>query len=212
VQKDATRFPDESAGCQPGRNDGLDQDSVPRRAMATVAAAGRDLRPGGRVEEDHVFHAMGGDGKPVKVRLSELFTPGRETLIVYDLKVPGCLNDERRPAGEETAKPDREEASGPSCVAFFDALDAAVERLEATGYNFAVIATAPLDRLIAFGKERGWRHLRLLSAAGSNFTRDYHGQASEGVQMPMMTIFHRKPDGIEHFWSSEGLNLDPDIG
>jgi predicted dithiol-disulfide oxidoreductase (DUF899 family) len=75
--------------------------------------------------------------------------------------------------------------------------------VEAAGLNFVVIAKAPLNRLIAFAKDRGWRHLRLLSAAGTSFKHDYHAETPEGHQMPMVTVFHRDGDAIRHFWSSE---------
>jgi len=84
--------------------------------------------------------------------------------------------------------------------------------VEAAGLNLVVIAKAPLDRLIAFAKERGWRHLRLLSAAGNSFKRDYHAETPEGFQMPMITVFRRQGDEIRHFWSSEMLYAPTDSG
>ena len=78
--------------------------------------------------------------------------------------------------------------------------------------NFVVVAKAPLDRLIAFATERGWRRLRLLSSARNHFKRDYHAETPEGAQQPMLTVFHRDRDGIRHFWSSEMLYapVDPE--
>ena len=70
----------------------------------------------------------------------------------------------------------------------------------------------PLDRLIAFANERGWRRLRLLSASNNAFKRDYHAETAEGWQRPMLTVFHRGADGIRHFWSSEMFYAPSDPG
>jgi predicted dithiol-disulfide oxidoreductase (DUF899 family) len=66
--------------------------------------------------------------------------------------------------------------------------------------------------VIAFGRERGWRHLRLLSSAGNNYNRDYLAESEEGNQLPMLTVFHRDGDTIRHFWSSELMYARSDPG
>ncbi len=97
-------------------------------------------------------------------------------------------------------------------MAFLDQLDGAALHVEQRA-NFVVIAKAPLDRLIAFARERGWRNLRLVSAAGNSFKRDYQAETPEGFQMPMLTVFHRQGNKeIRHFWSSEMLYAPPDSG
>jgi predicted dithiol-disulfide oxidoreductase (DUF899 family) len=48
-----------------------------RRQIEAIAAARRDLPPGGEVPEDYVFQAEGEDGGPADVRLSDLFGPGK---------------------------------------------------------------------------------------------------------------------------------------
>jgi predicted dithiol-disulfide oxidoreductase (DUF899 family) len=62
---------------------------------------------------------------------------------------------------------------------------------------------APLSRVLTFARERGWRRLRLLSSAGNTYNLDYLAETPDGVQRPMLTVFHRDGDGIRHFWSSE---------
>lgn len=92
----------------------------------------------------------------------------------------------------------------PSCTALLDQLDGSIPHVEAAGANFAAVAKAPLDRVIAFARDHGWRHLRLLSAANNTFKRDYHGEDDDGQQMPMLTVFHRGGDGmIRLSWASE---------
>jgi predicted dithiol-disulfide oxidoreductase (DUF899 family) len=96
-------------------------------------------------------------------------------------------------------------------VAFLDQLDGAAEH--ATQHlNFAVVAKAPLPRILAFAEERGWRRLRLLSSAGSTYNRDYLAETSEGSQRPMLNVFHRDGTTIRHFWGSELFYAPTDPG
>ena len=90
----------------------------------------------------------------------------------------------------------------PSCTAFLDQLDGAAEHVTQR-VNLAVAAKAPLGRILAFGRERGWRRLRLLSSAGTSYNRDYLAETSDGDQQPMLNVFRRDGDAIRHFWGSE---------
>jgi predicted dithiol-disulfide oxidoreductase (DUF899 family) len=213
AKKNQMRFPNESKKHRAARDALLVKEIELRRAMEAVAVARRNLPEGGLVPEDYVFDGAGADGAPAKLKLSQLFAPGKDTLIVYNFMFPRYSKDDRPgPSEGATAALKREDGPCPSCVAFIDALDASAEHLEAAGFNFAVIAKTPLDRLLAFAKERGWRHVRLFSAAGNSFKRDYHAEMPDGEQMPLMTVFHRTGDGIRHFWSSEMFYLDSDPG
>jgi len=78
--------------------------------------------------------------------------------------------------------------------------------------NFVVVAKSPLQRILTFAKERGWRRLRLLSSAGNSYNRDYLGETPDGDQMPMLNVFHRDGETIRHFWGSELLYATTDPG
>jgi predicted dithiol-disulfide oxidoreductase (DUF899 family) len=67
----------------------------------------------------------------------------------------------------------------------------------------AVVAKAPLERVLAHAKSRGWHRMRLLSSANSTFNRDYCGEDKEGQQVSMMNVFRRQGEAIHHFWGSE---------
>jgi predicted dithiol-disulfide oxidoreductase (DUF899 family) len=206
-------FPGESAEYRASRDRLLAKEIELRRAMEAVSVLRRELPPGGLIPEDYVFDGLGPDGAPTKLKLSELFAPGEDSLVIYNFMFPRYPTDDRPgPAEGATARLKLEEGPCPSCVAFLDSLDGAVKHVEGAGFNFAVIAKAPLDRLTAFAKERGWRNLRLLSAAGNNFKRDYLAETPEGFQMPMVTVFHRDGSEIRHFWSSEMLYAPADPG
>jgi predicted dithiol-disulfide oxidoreductase (DUF899 family) len=60
--------------------------------------------------------------------------------------------------------------------------------------------------------ERGWRHLRVLSSANNTYNHDYYGETADGIQRPMLNVFHRDQDGIHHFWGSELLYAPSDHG
>jgi predicted dithiol-disulfide oxidoreductase (DUF899 family) len=207
-----TTFPGESPEYRAARDRLLAQEINLRRAMESVAVARRKLPPGGLVPEDYVFDGLDADGAPARVKLSELFASGKDALVIYNFMFPRHPQDDRPgPSEGATAKLDRQEGPCPSCVAFLDQLEGAAMHVEQR-INFVVIAKAPLERLITFAKERGWRNLRLFSAAGNSFKRDYHAETPEGFQMPMMTVFHRQGDEIRHFWSSEMLYAPTDSG
>src|SRR5262249_47216463 len=151
-----------------------------RRAMESVAEARRDLPTGGVVPEDYVFDGIGPDGTAAKIKLSELFAPGKDSLLIYNFMFPRHPKDDRpRPTECATARLKRGEGPCPSCAGFLDQLDGAAHHVE-QHVNFAIVAKAPLARILAFAKERGWRRLRLLSAAGNKFKRDYQAETPEG--------------------------------
>jgi predicted dithiol-disulfide oxidoreductase (DUF899 family) len=169
----AVAFPGESAEYRAARNLLLDQEIELRRAMEAVAEARRRLPPGGVVPEDYLFQAQGPDGTPARVRLSELFAPGKNSLVIYSMMFPRAADDTSPgPPGGQTALLPLAEGPCPSCTALLDQLDGAAEHA-GQQVNLAVAAKAPLGRLVTFAAERGWRRLRLLSSAGTMYNRDY---------------------------------------
>jgi predicted dithiol-disulfide oxidoreductase (DUF899 family) len=211
ARKTDIHFPNESAAYRRARAKLLAKEIELRRSMEAVAVQRRALPQGGKVPEDYVFDGLGPDGTAAKVTLSDLFAPGKDSLITYSFMFPRYPKDDRPgPAEGETARLKREDAPCPSCTAFLDSLDGAAKHIEAAGFNFVVIAAAPLDQLVDFAKDRGWQDLRLLSSAGNSFKHDYHAETAEGHQMPMMTVFHRNGKTIRHFWSSEMFWTDTD--
>jgi predicted dithiol-disulfide oxidoreductase (DUF899 family) len=199
----AIAFPDESPEYRVARNSLLDQEIELRRAMEAVAAARRQLPPGGVVPQDYVFDGAGADGGAAEVRLTELFAPGKDSLLVYSMMFPRASDDDSPgPATGQTALLPLAEGPCPSCTAFLDQLDGAAEHASQQ-VNLAVVGKAPIERILTFAAERGWRHLRLLSSAGTTYNRDYLAEAPDGEQQPMLNVFHRDGDTIRHFWGSE---------
>jgi predicted dithiol-disulfide oxidoreductase (DUF899 family) len=189
-------FPGESAQYRAARNRLLDQEAELRRVTEAVAVARRDLPPGGVIPEDYVFQGVGADALPVDVRLSELFAPGKDALVIYNMMFPRAL-DEDLPC--------------PSCTQFLDSFDGVAEHA-AQRINLAVVTKADLPRLVAHAKQRGWRRMQLLSSAANTYNRDYHGEAADGAQLPMMNVFRRDGETIRHFWGSELLYAPTEPG
>ena len=208
----AVTFPGESTEYRAAREQLLEQEIELRRALEAVAEARRALPPGGEVPDDYVFQGLGSDGNAADLRLSGLFAPGRHSLVIYSFMFPRDPSDDRPgPASGRTASLPLDEAPCPSCVALLDQLDGAVDHVS-PHISFAVVAKAPLPRLVDFAAERGWRRLRLLSSATNSYNRDYLAESEQGHQRPMLNVFHRDDGVIRHFWGSELFYAESDPG
>ena len=178
--------------------------------MEAAAASRRALPPGGPVPEDYVFQGAGADGALTSVKLSELFEPGKNSLVIYSFMFPRDPSDSSPgPAIGKTAALPLEEGPCPSCTALLDQLDGAAEHAR-QHIDFVVVAKTSLARLLTFAEERGWRRLRLVSSTTNTYNRDYHAETAAGVQRPMLNVFHRDSDNIRHFWGSELLYATTD--
>jgi predicted dithiol-disulfide oxidoreductase (DUF899 family) len=195
------RFPGESAEYRRERNRLLEAEMELRRAIERVAEQRRALPPGGPVSEDYHFEKIADGGGDV--RFSELFAPGKDTLVIYSFMFPRWSGDTRPgPVRGETARLPLVETPCPSCTSILDSLDGAAPHV-AREVNLAVVAKADRDRIGTFARERGWRHLRLLSSRNNTYNRDYHAEAPDGEQIPIVNVFVRDGDEIRHTWATE---------
>jgi predicted dithiol-disulfide oxidoreductase (DUF899 family) len=175
-----------------------------------VAEQRRALPPGGAVPDDYRFEEA--DGGLGEVQFSELFEPGRDTLVVYSFMFPRWSGDTRPgPASGETARLPLAETPCPSCTSILDSLDGAVPHL-ARQLNLAVVAKSDPGRIRAFARERGWRNLRLLSSRQSAYNRDYQAETAEGEQIPILNVFVRAGGEIRHSWATELMFAPRDEG
>jgi predicted dithiol-disulfide oxidoreductase (DUF899 family) len=204
------RFPGESGEYRRERNRLLEAEIELRRAIERVAAQRRALPPGGPVPDDYRFEKVADGGR--EVRFSELFEPGKDTLVVYSFMFPRFSGDTRPgPADGETARLPLAETPCPSCTSILDSLDGAARHL-AQRLNLAVVAKSSPDRIRTFAGERGWRHLRLLSSRNNTYNRDYHAETLEGEQMPILNVFVRDGDQLRHSWATELMFAPRDEG
>ena len=189
----AIRFPGESTDYRAARDELLRAELALRRETERVAAMRRRLPPGGPIAEDYRFETVTDDISR-SVRFSELFRAGLGTLVVYSF----MYGPEMRQACS-------------SCTSILDGLDGAAPHL-LQRINLAVVAKSPPARLREFQRERGWRHLPLLSSAGSSYNSDYQGETADGAQMPILNVFTKSPEGIRHRYATELLFAPSDAG
>ena len=181
-------FPNESAEYRRARTELLAEEIELRRHIERVAEQRRALPPGGAIPEDYLF-----EGEHGPVRFSELF--GRhDTLVVYNFMYG----------------PNRERPC-PMCTSALSAWDGEIPDIEQR-VAFAVVAKSPIERLVAFKKERGWRHLKLYSSAGNTFNRDYHAENPGSEDDAAYNVFTRRDGTIRHFWGGEMTTKTADPG
>jgi predicted dithiol-disulfide oxidoreductase (DUF899 family) len=206
----STRFPGESTEYRYARDKLLEAEAELRQALERVAAQRRALPIGGAVPEDYVFEqASGGDAA---VRFSELFAPGKDTLVVYSFMFPRYSGDTRPgPAEGETARLPLAETPCPSCTSILDSLDGAAPHL-AQLINLVVVAKSDPDRIATFARERGWRNLRLLSSRRNTYNRDYLAEDPDSGQRPILNVFTRDGDRFRHRWATELMFAPRDEG
>ena len=206
-------FPNESPKYRKARNALLVSEKALRLQMEAVAAELRALPPGGEVPEDYEFDCIAESGTPTKVRLSELFRGG-DTLLIYHYMFPRHSKDDRPgPKFGKTAELPLSEGPCPSCTALIDMWEGTMPHFEGLGGNLVVVARAPIERVAAFARDKGWSNTRLLSAAHNCFRRDYGGDGPNGESVPIMTVFKRWPDGaIRLHWASELVHEQTEPG
>jgi len=178
------RFPNEPADYRAARDELLHAEADIRKNVEAVAARRRRLPVGGAVPDNYVFEEADGDGIR-RVRLSELFVRPQASLLLYNFMYGPKM-----------------ESACPMCTSFLDALDGIAPHVMQR-MNLAVVAKSPVPRLRAHGRDRGWRHLRLLSSAGNTFNRDYLGENPDESQNPVLHVFVRRGPAVHHFYSTE---------
>jgi predicted dithiol-disulfide oxidoreductase (DUF899 family) len=194
----AVRFPGETSAYRAAREELLRAEQALRRQVEAVAASRRQLPLGGVVPEDYVFwegaRNLDEESPPHSVRLSELFAPGKDSLVVYNFMF----------------SPEMERACR-MCSAFLDALNGNAQHIEQR-VNLAVVAKSPIERIRAFARTRPWPNLRLLSSEKNTFNRDYFGDAEDGSQNTVIHTFVKRAGQVHHFYSSELAFVPSDSG
>ena len=172
-------FPNESPKYRTEHNKLLEAELALRRELEALAAQRRKLPLGGEVPQDYAFV-----GERGSVRMAQLFERGA-TLVAYSFMFSPQMKN-----------------ACPMCTSFLDGLDGSARHINQRT-NLVVIASSPIERIAEFARSRGWRHLRLLSSAGTTYNRDYHGENEKGAQLPVMNVFVKKDGKVRHFYGSE---------
>lgn len=180
------RFPNESEAYRKARNELLVEEIELRRHIERVAAQRRALPMGGEVPTDYVFQGEHGE-----VRLSELFGD-KDTLVTYSWMF-----------GPQREKP------CPMCTSLLDEWNGMAPHL-LRRVGFVVIGRSPIERLLAFARERGWSALPIVSSAGTDFNARYAFE-KPGEDMAALNVFVKRHGQVLHSWADElgAESMDP---
>src|SRR6202163_551434 len=137
AQASDVRFPNESAEYRRAREALLAEEIELRRHIERVAEQRRALPPGGEVNRNYAFV-----GETGPASFADLFG-GKNTLVVYTYMF-----------GPQRERP------CPMCTSLLSAWDGEVPDIQQR-VALAVVARSPIERLVAFKRERGWRPLPL---------------------------------------------------
>jgi predicted dithiol-disulfide oxidoreductase (DUF899 family) len=183
----AVRFPNESDEYRRARTALLAEEIELRRHIERVAEQRRALPPGGEVRK--VYGFVGENGR---ASFADLFA-GKDTLVVYNYMF-----------GPQREKP------CPMCTSLLGAWDGEVPDI-VQRVALAVIARSPIERLVAFKRQRGWHYLPLFCDTTGEFSRDYHALIKGDEEVPAFNVFTRQSGTIRHFWGGEmtGASADP---
>ncbi|QUD86301.1 DUF899 family protein [Phenylobacterium montanum] len=181
------RIPGESAEYRAARTALLAEEIELRRHIERVAAKRRALPPGAPVIGDYRF--LGEEGE---VDLAGLFQD-KSSLVIHSYMFGP---ERRRPC--------------PMCTNLLAAWEGNAADI-GQRVSLAVVARSPLERLTAWKRERGWRHLRLYQDLSGAYSRDYRGLLPDGAEVPAQNVFTRRDGTIRHFWAGEmtGSTADP---
>jgi predicted dithiol-disulfide oxidoreductase (DUF899 family) len=182
------RMPGESAEYRAARMALLAEEIELRRHIERVAAQRRALPPGGPVQGDYRFQ---GEAGPTD--FAGLFGD-KQTLAIYGYMF-----------GPERARP------CPMCTNLLGAWEGNAADI-GQRISLAVVARSPIERLIAWKAERGWKSLRLVSDLNDAYSRDYFGLAPDGSDGGCLNIFTRRDGAIRHFWANEMTEATADPG
>jgi predicted dithiol-disulfide oxidoreductase (DUF899 family) len=137
----------------------------------SVAALRRQLPMGPPVASDYVFREGPADildeapGQFKDVRLSDLFAPGKNRLIV-DHMMWGATDM----------------SACPMCTMWADGYNAIAPHITQKA-NFVLVAKVEIGELREWARRRGWNKIRLLSSGQCSFNEDLHVER-EGDNIP----------------------------
>jgi predicted dithiol-disulfide oxidoreductase (DUF899 family) len=179
-------YPNDSSEYRQARTALLAEEVELRRHIERVAEMRRKLPLGGEPPD---YRFKDEDGKTLA--LADLF--GRhDTLVTYFWMF-----------GPQRERP------CPMCTAFVGSLDIPARDITQR-VAFAILGRSPVERQLAFARERGWRNLKFFCTVGDDFARDYRALAPDGSEWPALDVWVKRDGRIHHFWAPElGGTQDP---
>ncbi|MES2398822.1 MAG: DUF899 family protein [Pseudomonadota bacterium] len=172
-------YPNDSPEYRKARVALLKEEIELRRHIERVAAQRRTLPLGGEATGYSFLDENG-----VTLKLADLF--GRHHTLVTYFWMYG---------------PERERPC-PMCTALLGAMDTPLRDISQR-VAFAVIGRSPVERQLAFARERGWHNLKFFQCVGDDFARDYRGLAPNGDEWPALDVWCKRGSKVHHFWAGE---------
>jgi predicted dithiol-disulfide oxidoreductase (DUF899 family) len=187
ASENPVRFAGESDAYRAARTALLAEEIELRRHIERVGAQRRALPPGRVVTGLYQFQ-----GEQGVTDFEGLFADKR-TLAVYSYMF-----------GPERDRP------CPMCTNLLSAWEGTAADI-GQRVSLVVVARSPIERLLAWKRERGWSNLRLLCDLDGAYSRDWFGLSPDGSEVPAFNVFTRRDGAIRHFWSAEmtGSTADP---
>ena len=171
----------ESAEYSAARTDLLADEIELQRRIDALAAKRAALPSGPVVEQDYRFRDMNGE----VVTLAELFG-AHDTLVTYFWMY-----------GPQRERP------CPMCTNLLGPLDANAPDIEQRA-ALVIIGRSPVERQLAFARERGWQHLKFVQCDGDTYPLDFGGWfPDKGWEFPIMAVFRKDGDQVRLFWKGE---------
>ncbi len=179
VRRNGVSFAGESPDYRRARDALLAEEIELRRHIERVAEQRRALPPGPEIKAAYAFV-----GEHGPTDLAGLFGD-KQTLVTYSYMF-----------GPQRERP------CPMCTSLLGAWNGEARDIQQR-VALAAIARSPIERLLAFKNERGWRDLPLYSDANGDFSRDYHAMADDGSDIPAFCVFTRRDGRIRLFYAGE---------
>jgi predicted dithiol-disulfide oxidoreductase (DUF899 family) len=154
-------------------------------AQIEAVAAMRRALPDGPEMGDYEFFE-GAD----RVRLGQLFSNGKNELIVYHLMY-WAEDDE----------------FCPMCSMWLDGLTALAHHIEQRT-NFVIASRAPLHKLTAWAQKRGWKNVRLLSDVDETFARDMGAEDTNGDPVESIAVFVKQGSSVRNTYLTHAYMND----
>lgn len=179
--KRKARFSNESAAYAKAREALLAEEIEVRRHVERLASQGRALPEGPEMPNEWKFVGMQGG----EVALAEMFGP-HDTLVLYHWMY-----------GPERNRP------CPMCTNLLGPLAANAADLR-EHVALAVVSRSKVERMIAFGVERGWRDLPYYQAVGDAFSIAIGAfDPEKRMEIPALMVLRKKGTKVHLHWMGE---------
>lgn len=184
------RFSNEGSAYAKAREALLAEEIEVRRHLGRLARQNRELPEGPAMPDGWKFVGMNGG----EVSLAEMFGE-HDTLVLYHWMY-----------GPERSRP------CPMCTNLLGPLAANAADLRQR-VALAVVSRSRVERMVAFGVERGWRDLPYYQAVGDEFSVAIGGfDPEKRGEMPVLMVLRKKDGKVRLHWMGETTMAMADPG